>query len=244
MLDALRKLYRSAVAVDAETRKVLELVGEATRQMSSCRILDVGCGYGRYLRLLHEAGFHVTGVDANAEVIAANRHAGLRCLTTDELASTREEYDVLVMSHVIEHFSPNELLRFMDTYLDRLKPSGHVVLATPLLSSNFYDDFDHVRPYQPIGLLMVFSDRTAQVQYYARNRLQLQDIWFRRSPWRPSHVRARHIRSPMTRVVQLVELLAALAFRLTGGLLGRTDGWVGLFQKIGTVASDRAASPS
>ena len=56
----------------------------------------------------------------------------------------------------------------MDGYLDRLKVGGHLVIATPLMSNNFYDDFDHVRPYQSLGILMVFGGGAAQVQYYAR----------------------------------------------------------------------------
>jgi len=147
------------------------------------------------------------------------------------------------MSHVIEHLSSSELLHFMDAYLDRLKPLGYLVLATPLLSSNFYDDFDHVRPFSPTGLLMVFGDQTAQVQYYARNRLALKDLWFRKGPWRPSHVRARYIRSPMTRPVQIVEFLAAGVFHLSAGWLGRTDGWIGLFQKLDTTHEQSSSTP-
>jgi SAM-dependent methyltransferase len=231
MWNRIRAIYRWAISDSKEPAVVLSFVVRSRDAAMPCRVLDVGCGYGRYLRWLGERGFEAVGVDANAEVVQANRAAGLTCRTPEELAAAGGIFDVVLMCHVIEHFRPDELISFMDQYLDRLRPGGHLVVATPLLSSSFYDDFDHVRPYQPIGLDMVFGDRTAQVQYYARNRLQLKDLWFRRSPWRPAYVRARYIRSPMTRVVQLAELGAALAFRLTGGLLGRTDGWVGLFQK-------------
>jgi hypothetical protein len=177
-------------------------------------------------------GFAATGVDINAAIVQHNRDAGLNCITVEEFERTADQYDVILMSHVIEHFAPKELVEFMDAYLDRLKAGGQLVIATPLISSNFYDDFDHVRPYQPIGLLMVFGPDQAQVQYYARNRLALRDVWFRRSPWRGSYRRARYINGPMSRVLQCFEFLAALGFRASGGLLGRADGWVGRFEKL------------
>src|SRR5437588_11052930 len=118
---------------------------------SGKRVLDVGCGYGRLLALVKAAGFEVTGVEINAEIVAANRKAGLSCISADEFKTSNDRYDVMLMAHVIEHFAPADLLHFMDIYLDRLKPGGRLVIATPLMSDYFYDDFDHIRPYQPAG---------------------------------------------------------------------------------------------
>src|SRR6266513_3193273 len=132
---------------------------------SGRRVLDVGCGYGRLLALLQAAGLEPTGVDLNPEIVAANRKAGLSCISTDEFESSNDRYDVMLMAHVIEHFDPAGLLRFMDRYLDRLIPGGRLVIATPLMSDYFYDDFDHIRPYQPSGIQMVFGEGTPQVQY-------------------------------------------------------------------------------
>jgi SAM-dependent methyltransferase len=226
----LRTAYRATVTFDAEARTLLAFADAGCR--SGRRVLDIGCGYGRNMKLLREQGFDVLGVDANAQIVEANRAEGLPCMTAAEFALSSEAFDLLLMSHVVEHFAPADLVTFMDGYLDRLRPGGHLLIATPLPSSNFYDDFDHVRPYQPIGLLMVFGGDRAQVQYYARNRIELRDIWFRRSPWRGSYIRARYITSVATRALQAAELAGAILFRASFGLIGRTDGWVGLFQKV------------
>jgi hypothetical protein len=96
----------------------------------------------------------------------------------------------------------------MDTYLDRLKTGGHVIIATPLMSSSFYDDFDHIKPYQPLGINMVFNGRGEQVKYYSRHVLELLDIWFRRSPftfkYHPGLYVRGHWRSPIVANVGLV----------------------------------------
>ncbi len=195
------------------------------------RVLDVGCGYGRMLRLMAAAGWDATGVEINPEIVEVNRKAGMRCWTTAEFGRSTELFDVILMSHVIEHFSPVDLLGFMDDYLDHLKPGGRLIVATPLLSEYFYDDFDHVKPYQPTGILMVFGDGAAQVQYYARNRLALRDIWFRRSPLRISHSRSRYIRSPWRFIVVASDFIAAFAYLISARVIGRTNGWVGVFEK-------------
>jgi SAM-dependent methyltransferase len=231
-LDFIRSLYRAAVKSDEEVNAISRLVLHAMRNSSDRKILDVGCGYGRNMRMLMKLGLDVTGVDLNQEIVKANRLAGLKCYSREEFDASEGDYGLILMSHVIEHFSPAELINFIDDYLDRLRPGGHLLIATPLASSNFYDDFDHIRPYQPTGLLMVFGSDNAQVQYYARNKLELLDIWFRRGYFRFNYVRARYILSPKTRMLQIIEFFGALAFRVSGGLIGRTDGWVGLFRKI------------
>ena len=240
MIRAIKGLYQEVIEFNGEERKIVAFAAQAALGGSGrSRALDVGCGYGRILKRLLGLGYDVTGVEANPAIVAANLEAGLRCVTPEELQATESEVDLVVMSHVIEHFLPPDLLSFMDLYLDRLKSGGHLLIATPLLSPYFFDDFDHVRPYHPVGLEMVFGPDAAQVQYRGRNRLALRDIWFRRSPFRSLFVRARYVRSPMTRIVQISDLVAALLFRLSLGLIGRTDGWVGLYEKLGPPNPDR-----
>jgi SAM-dependent methyltransferase len=230
MRALMRSLYLRSLNLDGETAHILSLL--ASLQMESGRrVLDVGCGYGRLLKMILASGLEATGVDVNPEIVAVNRKNGLRCLTAEEFRNSPDQYDIVVMAHVIEHFPPAELLEFMDGYLDHLKPGGQLIIATPLLSEYFYDDFDHVRPYQPDGILMVFGQRAAQVQYYARNSLALRDIWFRRSPLRISHSRWRYVRSPMRFLLIASDFMAAFLFLISGRLVGKTNGWVGVFEK-------------
>lgn len=228
----LRQTYRAVTMPTGEARALVRLAEMACGESSGRKVLDVGCGYGRNTKLLSASGFDVVGVDVNETIVNANRAAGLRCMTVAEFLCSNETFDLVLMSHVIEHFAPADLVSFIDGYLDCLRPGGHLLIATPLFSNNFFDDFDHVRPYQPIGLLMVFGRDRAQVQYYARNKIELRDLWFRRSPWRGNFVRARYLASPLTRLLQFAEFASSIIFRMSFGLFGRTDGWVGLFRKL------------
>jgi SAM-dependent methyltransferase len=231
MPSPLRSLHFALRDVDREAQYVMRQV-ESAASRAGRRVLDVGCGFGRFLGQMQKAGLDATGVDVNPEIVAANRKAGLRCVGADEFAQTGDTYDVLLMAHVIEHFAPRELLQFMDGYLDRLRPGGTLVIATPLMSDYFYDDFDHVRPYQVAGIQMVFGQGGAQVQYYSRNKLELRDLWFRRSPIWISHSRGRYFPGTLAPVLAVLDILAGLAFLVSGRLVGKANGWVGVFEKV------------
>ena len=205
------------------------------------KILDIGCGYGRFALPLIGAGHEYLGIEANPDIVAANRKNGINCVTNGEFegrsaqlstAAETSDYDVILMAHVIEHFQHQDLVQFMDKFLDLLPSGCHLLILTPLMSSHFYDDFDHVKPYQPAGLNLVFCRTDSQVQYRSRNRLVPVDLWYRRSPITFSHLKAKNMRTSLTPFVRGLEVLLVLAHRLSFGLIGTTDGWAGLYKKI------------
>lgn len=234
LLERLKTLYRAILSYDNE-RPVLDNFINRHAIAGTSKILDVGCGFGRNLAWLHAAGYAAVGVDVNPTAIASNRAQGLTCLQANEFEKSDEIYDIVLMSHVIEHFPPAELKEFLDNYLGRLKSGGKLIIATPLMSDYFYDDFDHVKPYQPVGISMVFGTGDAQVQYSSQNKLLLRDLWFRKSHFRISFSRARYLHSPGTVLLRLVDLLSVLVFLASGGRIGRTDGWIGVFEKIAPI---------
>src|SRR4051812_21838196 len=85
---SLRSLHEKLMSVDGETEQVIRFITGACAR-SGKRILDVGCGHGRFLMPLHTAGFEVTGVDANPDTVATNRKRNLRCIGVDEFATSR-----------------------------------------------------------------------------------------------------------------------------------------------------------
>ena len=232
MMEGAKAAYRAMLAIDDETPRLVRFVLRALAGRESPRVFDVGCGYGRTLRALRDAGVQATGIDVNLEIVERNNIDGLECLLPEDFRARGLAADVLVMSHVVEHFAPRDLLAFIDGYLEFLRPGGFLVLATPLLTDRFFDDFDHVKPYQPTGLGMVFGGRQSQVQYYGRSTLALEDIWFRRSAFSITFAKGMYVRNWTTPVWRIVNLGYALLFRSSGGLIGRTTGWVGLYRKV------------
>lgn len=231
MIEFLKLTYRKILAIDHESPKVVSHVCRALEGKMNGTVVDVGCGFGRTLRFLKAAGIEAIGVDINPEIVAHNRRDGLACLSPEEFFGQHRLADVVIMSHVVEHFSPQELFIFMESYLNLLRSGGCLLIATPLMSDRFFDDFDHIRPYQPIGLSMVFGSGSAQVQYRSQHRLELVDLWFRRSPYAIAFARGLYLRTWTSRWIQMTNFFLAITFRFSGGLIGRTTGWVGLYRK-------------
>jgi len=229
----MHEIIKSISDIRNEDKTLIKFVSSLGLKSDS-KILDIGCGYGNKSELLRSYGFQVIGVEVNEDIVKANLRAGLECMTVSEFEQSKELYDVMLMSHIIEHFQPNDLLKFMDNYLDRLKSGGYLIIATPLNSSHFYLDFDHIKPYHPIGLDMVFGNRNAQVQYYSHNQIQLDDIWFRRGPLKMLLFRSLYVRkySKYNKFPMIINVGLAILFRLSLGLIGRTNGWMGLYKKI------------
>ncbi|MBD2301419.1 bifunctional 2-polyprenyl-6-hydroxyphenol methylase/3-demethylubiquinol 3-O-methyltransferase UbiG [Nostoc sp. FACHB-190] len=233
LFEQLKKIYYAVTLYDYDLAIILSFLEKyAQQERSKCKILDVGCGLGKKLTELTTAGYQTLGVDVNAQIIESNQKRGLNCITVEDFSKTEEQFDIILMSHIIEHFSPEELKEFMDSYLDKLKMGGYLIIATPLLTKYFYDDFDHVKPYSPTGIWMVFGKTATQVQYYSRNKLGFKDLRFRRQPYRFTFVRGKYIRNWTTKIYQVIEFISALLCLISFGWLGNKDGWVGIFKKV------------
>ena len=77
----------------------------------------------------------------------------------------------------------------------------------------------------------MFGDDEAQVQYYARNRSELEDVWIRRSALRPGAGRRRYVPSWRTRGRRAADVTGALLYRAIGSMTGAADGRAGLLRR-------------
>jgi SAM-dependent methyltransferase len=115
------------------------LVGEGPR-----RILDVGCGDGRFLGLLRDFGspaWQLVGVDFDPEVVARCAAQGFEAHTSrmEEFREGEGSYDAVVMLQLIEHVEdPVEICRRVFALLS---PGGHFIVETPNVAGLDYRGF-------------------------------------------------------------------------------------------------------
>jgi 2-polyprenyl-3-methyl-5-hydroxy-6-metoxy-1,4-benzoquinol methylase len=105
------------------------------RPVPGARLLDVGCGNGGFLEFASRAGWHVMGVDPDPRAVSAARSRGLnvRLGSVESLESAHALFDVITLSHVIEHVhEPLALLRACHRLL---KPEGWIWVETPNIDS-------------------------------------------------------------------------------------------------------------
>lgn len=118
------------------TRLVIRLRQELSfhyipRAEGNLEILDVGCGSGAFLDTMRRLGWRTSGVEPVArprEVARAKGH-DVRGGTAEELPFDDASFDVVYLSHVLEHtYSPR---RALGESRRVLRPGGALVLAVP-----------------------------------------------------------------------------------------------------------------
>jgi len=124
-----------------ENRMIEKLLHDLDRNIS---ILEVGSGYCQKTDFLKSIGFsNITGVEKNELLVEQAKVKKFNVLTIDEFEKncSGKKFDLLFLSHIIEHFQYQDLKEFLEFYLDYLSDQGHLIIATPVINDNFYDDF-------------------------------------------------------------------------------------------------------
>jgi trans-aconitate methyltransferase len=144
-------------------------------------VLDIGCGPGTFLELLHAQNGAQTliGVDNDQAMVNRSREKGFdaRLCRVQELSvAVTEAVDGIYAGHIIEHLNGSEALDFVTVCFAKLNPGGILVLRTPNWSvpyvrdEGFWLDLSHIRPY-PARLLdkMLVETGFVNVRTFAEN---------------------------------------------------------------------------
>jgi 2-polyprenyl-3-methyl-5-hydroxy-6-metoxy-1,4-benzoquinol methylase len=120
-------------------------------------ILDIGCGYGRYLMALDLAGYgNVHGIDVSEEQIAyAQERLGLRnCACADALeflGGQSGTYDAILLLDVMEHLDVAYAIELCRAVQRALTPDGVFIVQVPNalspLCPHLYADVTHQRAF-------------------------------------------------------------------------------------------------
>lgn len=150
------------------------------------RILDVGCASGHLLALLAERGFSdVQGIDPSPSAVATAKARGGRATVgdLDSLPADLGTFDVVVVTHVLEHLGrPREALARLR---DLVRPGGLVYAEVP--DASRYADFlvepfvdvnvEHVNHFSPQHLDELMRRSGFVGASNGRNDFELADGW-------------------------------------------------------------------
>jgi 2-polyprenyl-3-methyl-5-hydroxy-6-metoxy-1,4-benzoquinol methylase len=115
-------------------------------------IADVACGHGRLIQFFSRRGYtNVCGVDVSAEQVAIARTISPQVELGDAmefLGRNVGRFALITALDIVEHFSKNEVLPFLDACHAALRPGGALIIQTPNADSPWslgvrYGDFTH-----------------------------------------------------------------------------------------------------
>ena len=117
-------------------------------------VLDVGCGHGAMIHIARQLGYrNLCGIDCSPEQVEAARQLGIEGVEEGDLNQTLKDradksLDVVVAFDVLDHFTRDELLPFVDEVKRVLKPGGRLIIHAPNGESLFcgrirYGDLTH-----------------------------------------------------------------------------------------------------
>jgi 2-polyprenyl-3-methyl-5-hydroxy-6-metoxy-1,4-benzoquinol methylase len=135
-----------AVARAVSLIRLPESFGFGVPYHGSGRLLDFGCGAGKFLRRMHALGWDVTGIDFSEAAVGAVRAAGLKAFrgTLPNAALAPGSFDVVAMRHSLEHVpDPLPVLR---AARDLLAPGGRLLVQVPNHASWEVDYFGDASP--------------------------------------------------------------------------------------------------
>lgn len=139
-LDKLRKLYEGAI--DSSLTEVLSVKSEHRNfflniwldmlpTIKTGRVLDVGCGWGEFLRIGLALGFSCYGYEFDRGKYPVLREQGIRMIEGLDRSNTK--FDFILLNQVLEHVvDPKSLLISCHRLL---VPGGKMLVAVPNFSS-------------------------------------------------------------------------------------------------------------
>jgi SAM-dependent methyltransferase len=151
-------------------------------------ILDIGCGYGQMLASLKRKGYtNLHGIDVAPDAVDFCQRQNLDVVAVDDIVyfNNTEKYDLIIMSHVLEHIEKSkviEILKHIRTKL--LKSGGAFLLMVPNAQSNtgaywMYEDFTHYTLYTAGSVLYVLKAAGfADIKFLDSDGVESAGTWY------------------------------------------------------------------
>ncbi|APW62923.1 class I SAM-dependent methyltransferase [Paludisphaera borealis] len=217
--DALH--WRFKASVDPEDYR-LRGIRNAIGPVDGMRILDLGCGKGRFARALQEQGAEVTGIDLSSAMLSEATGVDRVRGSARRLPFRSGCFDAVLAVEVFEHLEPGTWHETLSEARRVLAPRGSLAIVDKSLAS-----WNAQRPWVPSALLKRIDERRGRWMYPADG--PVRERWFWPSKLRKemqryfADVRIVHLLSPdeeehmLFRKLPTTRLMALWVARADGG---------------------------
>jgi len=144
------------------------------------KFLDIGCGDGKFLRIVRKLGMECYGVDPNTDEI---NEINLKIMPIElEKAEFNDNiFDVITLNHVIEHVdNPNKILKEIKRIL---KPRGTIIIGTPNFNSLCLNIFKKYWVQLDTPRHLFLFSKKILMKYAEKNDLEIVKIRYNSTPF-------------------------------------------------------------
>ncbi len=155
--DALEARFHDEVpAEDFRLAGIVEALGD----VRGLRILDLGCGKGRFARRLIEKGAEVVGLDPSSGMLAKAHGLDRVRGSATRLPFGSGTFDAVIAVEVIEHLPEGGLAAALDDMRRVLRPGGRLAIVDKNLLA-----LDANRPWLPKAVVKRIDERRGLWMY-------------------------------------------------------------------------------
>ena len=178
--EKMNKIYSSKdldnIPWNVETPPVIlqELI--KSNELSPCKIIELGCGAGNYVRYLSKIGFNATGVDISDKAIEIARilaqKAGAKCefIEADvlgDMIEIKSKFDFVYDWELLHHIFPEDRNKYIENVHRLLGSRGRYM---SVCFSEASTQFGGIGKYRktPIGTVLYFSNEAEIESLFCR----------------------------------------------------------------------------
>lgn len=138
------------------------------------RILDYGCDGG-------SLGFLGTYAPLNIIVDGYDKYVFNKDIKYHDLDDITGYYDYIVFSHVLEHFTIDQIIEAVEWARVRCDNIVICLPNTKNVFSLFFDELTHIKPLDNVSFINLVNCHGYELQYIVRNDLRLISVkhWIR-----------------------------------------------------------------
>lgn len=188
------------------------------------RVLDVGCGDGKFLFFLQQKGYtRIEGLELSSQQAEkARKHVKCPIHVVDDTPAFFQEhagtYEMITLNDVLEHIPKLETVGFLEAVLGALQPGGNTVINVPQVSgltSIFcrYNDFTHETIFTEMSLKQVLLLAEFCHIRFIRQKWPLK--------WTPRHLAYRLARFAWYSILKLIYIIESPGEKHPGGFQTR-----------------------
>jgi len=141
--------------------------------------LDIGCGTGKYLKILQAGGFKTDGIDSSETAVEMTKKtlgddSMILCVNMFEFDITKNRYDLVISINTIHHGTKQQIQNLINLIYEALVDDGKVFITVPdFKNTNKWNTFkDHEKLAEGTFAPLIGPEKGLPHSFYKKEEVQ------------------------------------------------------------------------